>query len=85
MVDHSQQEPTPREMVRAHAYPLLAAISSLSLLRIAVLLIPQAVKTHRYNLCIDAQIAMQASINPKGETTPGKMNYIKAVEHCEGF
>ncbi len=72
-------------MVRAHAYPLLAAISSLSLLSIAVLLIPQAVKTHRYNRCIDAQIAMQASINPKGETTPGKMNYIKAVEHCEGF
>ena len=85
MVDHSQQQLTVREMVRAHAYPVLAAVSSLSLLSIAVLLIPQAVKNHRYNRCIDAHIAMRASINPKGETTPGKMNYLKAVEHCEGF
>ena len=46
---------------------------------------PQAVTTHRYNLCIDAQIAMRASINPKGGKAPGKMNYLKAVEHCEGF
>ena len=62
MVDHSQQKLTTREMVRAHAYPVLAAVSSLSLLSITVLLIPQAVKTHRYNRCIDAQIAMRASI-----------------------
>ena len=47
MVDHSQQQLTAREMVRAHAYPVLAAVSSLSLLSIAVLLLPQAVKTHR--------------------------------------
>ena len=62
MVDHSQQKLTAREMVRAHAYPVLAAISTLSLLSIAVLLVPQAVKSHRYNRCIDAQIAMRASI-----------------------
>ena len=85
MVDHSQQQLTAREMVRAHAYPVLAGVSSLSLLCITVLLIPQAVKTHRYNRCIDAQITMRASINPKGEKAPGKMNYLKAVEHCEGF
>ena len=72
-------------MVRAHAYQVLAAISSLNFLSITVLLITQALKTHRYNRCIDAQIAMRASINPKGETAPGKMNYLKAVEHCEGF
>ena len=84
MVDHSQQQLTAREMVRAHAYPVLAAVSSLSLLSIAVLLIPQAVKFHRYNRCIDAQIALRVSINPEGETDPGKMNYLKAVEHCEG-
>ena len=47
MVDHIQEEPTALEMVRAHAYPVLAAISSLSLLSIVVLLIPQAVKTYR--------------------------------------
>ena len=85
MIDHSQQKLTSREMVRAHAYPVLAAISSLSLLSIAVLLIPQAVKSHRYNRCIDAQIAMRASINPNGGKAPGKMNYLKAVEHCGRF
>ena len=57
MVDHNQQKLTAREMVRAHTYPLLAAVSSLSLLSITALLIPQAVKTHRYNRCIDVQIA----------------------------
>ena len=85
MTDHNQQQLTPREMVRVHAYPVLACLGSLSLLSIAVLLIPQAVQTHRYNRCIDAQIAMRASINPKGGTNPGKMHYLKAVEHCEGF
>ena len=85
MIDHSQQKLTAREMVRAHAYPVLAAISSLSLLSIAILLFPQAITTHRYNLCIDEQISMRASINPKGGKAPGKMNYLKAVEHCEGF
>ena len=85
MVDHSQQQLTAREMVRAHAYPVLAVLSSLSLLSITVLLIPQAVKTHRYNRCIDAQIALRASINPKGGMDPGKMNYLKAVEHCKSF
>ena len=84
MVDHSQQQLTAREMVRAHAYPVLAAISTLSLLSITVLLIPQAVKSHRTNRCIDAQINLRASINPKGGTAPGKMNHLKAVEHCEG-
>ena len=85
MNDHSQQKLTAREMVRAHAYPVLAAISSLSLLSIAVLLIPQAGKSHRYNRGIDAQIHRRASSNPKGGTDPGKMNHLKAVEHCEGF
>ncbi len=54
MVEHSQQQLTARKMVRAHAYPALAAISSLSLPSIAILMFPQAVTTHRYNLCIDA-------------------------------
>ena len=85
MVDHSQQKLTAREMVRAHTYPVLAAVSSLCLLSITVLLIPQAVKTQRYNRCIDAQITMRASINSNGGTAPGRTNYLKAVEHFEGF
>ena len=72
-------------MVRAHTYPVLAAVMSLSLLSITFLLIPQAVKTHRYNRCIDVQIALRDSINTKGGTAAGKMNYLKAVELCEGF
>ena len=85
MIDHTDQQLTARDMVRAHAYPILAAISALSLLSIAVLLSPQAVNTHRYNKCIDAQVSMRASINPNGQSAPGKLNYLKAVEHCEGF
>ena len=72
MVDHSQQQLTAREMVRAHAYPVLAAVSSLSLLSIGVLLIPQAVKTHRYNRCIDAQINLRASYQSQGRNSSRK-------------
>ena len=84
MENHSNQQLSTREMLRAHTYPLLAAISTISLLAITVLLIPQAVKTHRYNRCIDTQVQMRAAVNPQGETSPGKLNYLKAVEHCEG-
>ena len=70
---------------KAHIPGLMALISSISLLSITILLIPQAVKTHRYNRCVDAQVALRVAINPKGLTTPGTMNYLKAVEHCEGF
>ena len=85
MSDHTDQRLTNREMVRAHSSTVLALISSVSLLSIAILLIPQAVKTHRYNHCVDAQVAMRFAINPKGLSTPGTMNDLKAVEHCEGF
>ena len=84
MENHSNQQLSAREMLRAHTYPLLAAISTISLLAITVLLIPQAVKTHRYNRCVDTQVQMRAAVNPQGETSPGKLNYLKAVEHCEG-
>ena len=43
MVDHNQQKLTAREMVRAHTYPALAAVSSLS---ITILLIPQLSLIH---------------------------------------
>ena len=84
MNDHNQQALATREMVRAHAYPILAAVSTLSLLTTNILLIPQAVKTHRYNRCVDAQIQMREAINPQGASRPGRLNYLKAVEHCEG-
>ena len=84
MNDHNKQALTTREMVRAHAYPILAAVSTLSLLTTNILLIPQAVKTHRYNRCVDAQIQMRKAINPQGASRPGRLNYLKAIEHCEG-
>jgi|TARA_A100001011_G_C14248485_1_gene816739 hypothetical protein len=81
-LEQSQQSvKAPTIFIRNHA---LKALSSLSLLAIAILLIPQAVKNHRYNRCIDRQIAMRADINPQGGRSPGMLNYLKAVEHCEG-
>ena len=84
MGDHNSQQLTAREMVRAHAYPVLAAISSLSLVCIAVLQIPAAVKNHRYNLCIDEQVSLRHGSNLAGQDGPGKLIYLKAVQHCEG-
>ena len=84
MGDHNSQQLTAREMVRAHAYPVLAAISSLSLVCIAVLQIPSAVNHHRYNLCIDEQVSLRHARTLAGQDGPGKLIYLKAVQHCEG-
>ena len=71
MSDHTEQRLTAREMVRVHAYPVLAFSSSISLLSIAILLIPQAVKTHRYNRCVDAQVGCDACCDqPQGADNP---------------
>lgn len=84
MSDHSNQSLSAREMIRAHAYPVLAALSTVGLISITVLLIPQAVRHHRFNRCIDAQVSMRDAINPGTQQGPGKINYLKAVEHCTG-
>ena len=84
MSDHNNQSLTTREMVRAHAIPVLAAISTLSLLTIAVLLVPQAIRHHRFNRCVDAQISMRDAINAGSQKGPGRMNELKAFEHCHG-
>jgi len=84
MTDHNNQSLSAREMVRAHAYPVLATVSSLSLVTIAMLLIPQAVRHHRFNRCVDAQITMRDAINPGSQQGPGRMNQLKAFQHCEG-
>ena len=83
MGDHNNQALTPREMVRAHAYPALALVGSMSLVAISVLQIPTAVKDHRYNRCIDHQVELRRSVL-EGQEGAGKMIYLKAVEHCEG-
>ena len=51
MADHEGQKLTPREMVRAHAYPVLAAISTISLVVIAASLVPIAKRAQALNQC----------------------------------
>ncbi len=52
MADHDGQRLTPREMVRAHAYPVLAAISTISLVVIAASIVPIARQAHAINQCV---------------------------------
>ncbi|MEB3158168.1 MAG: hypothetical protein VKK03_01760 [Synechococcus sp.] len=84
MTDHNGQSLTTREMVRAHAYPVLALVSSLSLVAIALLQLPTAVKDHRFNRCIDHQVSLRSDVL-KGQDGPGRLVYLKAVEHCNGL
>ena len=79
------QSSSQQSNLQGGTYLVLAALSCFSLISIVILLIPQAVKTQRYNRCVDVQIDMRAAINPQGLRSPGKMNYLKAVEHCEGL
>ncbi|MEY3757603.1 MAG: hypothetical protein RLZZ263_757 [Cyanobacteriota bacterium] len=51
MANHEGQKLTPREMVRAHAYPVLAAISTIALVVIAVSLGPIAKRAQTLNQC----------------------------------
>lgn len=55
MADHEGQKLTPREMVRAHAYPVLAAISTIALVVIAASLVPIAKQAHTVNECMARQ------------------------------
>lgn len=84
MGDHNGTKLSSREMVRAHAYPVLAALSTLSLVAIALLQIPSAIKAHRYNRCIEEQIRLRETNGLQGQEGPGKFIYLKAVAHCEG-
>ena len=79
------QSSTKQSNVQVGIDLVLAALSCFSLISIAIMLIPQAVKTQRYNRCFDVQIDKRAAINPQGLRSPGKMNYLKAIEHCEGL
>lgn len=71
-------------MVRAHAYPLLAAISSLSLVAISLLLVPGAVRDHRFNRCVDAQIQLRRGAGMQSQEGPGKLIELEALAHCQG-
>lgn len=51
MADHEGQKLTPREMVRAHAYPVLAAIGTIALVVMAASLVPIAKRAQALNQC----------------------------------
>ena len=51
MADHEGQALSPREMVRVHAYPVLAAVSTVALVVMAVSLVTIAKRTHALNQC----------------------------------
>ena len=72
-------------MIRRQVYLMLALISITSLLLIAMLLLPQAVRINCYNRFNDEQSAMCAAINPLGLSLPGKLNDFKSVEHSDGY
>ncbi len=52
MRDHSNQQHTARELVRAHAYPVLAAVSTVALVVIAASLVPIARQADQMNRCL---------------------------------
>jgi hypothetical protein len=54
MADHDGQTLTPREMVRAHAYPVLAALSTAALVVIAASLVPIGRHADRLHQCMTA-------------------------------
>ncbi|MFM8974623.1 MAG: hypothetical protein ACKOFN_02735 [Vulcanococcus sp.] len=56
MTQHSGPPLTPREMVRAHAYPVLAAVSTTALVVIAICLIPIARHAHHMNQCVAKEL-----------------------------
>ena len=57
MADHDGQTLSSREMVRAHAYPVLAAVSTVALVVMAVSLVTIAKRAQTPNHCT-AQLQM---------------------------
>ena len=56
MTQHPGPALSPREMVRAHAYPVLAAVSTTALVVIAISLIPIARHAQHMNQCVSRQL-----------------------------
>ena len=78
MTDHASQKPTPREMVRAHAYPVLAVVSTISLVVIAASLVPMAKQAGYQNRCVEEMAAVFPA------TGNQQMKHFVAVASCAG-
>ena len=72
MKNGTTQSSTPKSNLQGGTYLVLAALSCFSLISIAILLIPQAVKTQRYNRCVDVQIDCAQPLIPKGSAAQAK-------------
>ncbi len=72
---------TPRELIRSHAYPALAAISTISFLSIAVSLIPISRQASSWNVCIKAT---RDHLKNKGFVASPKELEATSVVLCNG-
>ncbi|MCP9774942.1 hypothetical protein KBY58_12305 [Cyanobium sp. HWJ4-Hawea] len=72
MSDHS-----PREMIRAHAYPVLAAVSTVALVVIAASLAPISQQAKYQNRCVEEMLRQV------GTKAPAIVHAI-AVNRCSG-
>ncbi len=78
MSDHANQKLTPREMIRAHAYPVLAAVRTVALVVIAVTMAPIGKQAGYQNRCIEE---MLAAFPANGNQ---QMKHFVAVRQCNG-
>lgn len=78
MPDHEGQKLTPREMVRAHAYPVLAAVSTVALVVIAASLAPIGKLAGYQSRCIEEMLSV---FPPTGNQ---QMKHFVAVKQCNG-
>ena len=55
MNPNDKTKQSPREMIRAHAYPVLAAIGTISIVSIAWSLLPISEYARNQNICINQE------------------------------
>ena len=73
MKNGTTQSSTPKSNLQGGTYLVLAALSCFGgLISIAILLIPQAVKTQRYNRCVDVKLTCAQRLIPKGSAAQAK-------------
>ncbi|HGY5548497.1 MAG: Ets-domain-containing protein [Prochlorococcus sp.] len=81
--DHENKKMSPREMVRAHAYPVFAALSTISIIVIAVSLIPISRQASRWNGCFQESLRWhrQRMDSPKDSLPVSK---LWSTRYCNG-
>ena len=83
MPDHAEQKLSAREMVRAHAYPVLAAISSISLVVMAVSLLPLARQSSQWAECFEHNVSFNSKRFADAGMSPSEAR-AWATRFCNG-